>query len=526
MRHHATKQPRRLGGIAVRGLFALAVAALPGCGEQSPTGPEEPAVQAFQTDPLATDFTADQSATNGAAAGSAGLTATRLPKSFFVNPTSGKDTNPGTQALPFKTLARGLSSAIAGDTMRLVSGVYSAATNGERFTNANQQVVVPAGVMILGTPAGDFTTQLRGVAGDFVGLDLKGAATVRDLILVGFGTGVRATQGVQSFKNLIVDKNTFGLDLSGSAKTTLVGGRLFAAQGVAIGAVRVRQQAQFIMDGGTISGSGPNCATGVSAVSLIDAARLTMRNGATIKDIAGVALQMQGTSKATLTSLATIDRNFSQLSGCTPMPGVMTFDSTTLTLKKARILSTGGTNSIGIQPQSRGLLTLDSAQVTGHTGAGIKTFGFPRIVASGSVFKGNTIGIDAALTKDVDLTIIRSTVTNSVIGIRAPFFKLRGSTVASNQIGILMTSPFTDLGQTTDPGQNFIINNSNTGVTFSQDVISGKVGGIFGSGNVWNPRTQGSDANGKYPRQVLDGSSPLASGTNFKLPGFNFLIEF
>jgi hypothetical protein len=44
MRHHATKPPRRLGGLPVRVLFALAVAALPGCGEQSPTGPEEPAV--------------------------------------------------------------------------------------------------------------------------------------------------------------------------------------------------------------------------------------------------------------------------------------------------------------------------------------------------------------------------------------------------------------------------------------------------------------------------------------------------
>jgi hypothetical protein len=89
-----------------------------------------------------------------------------------------------------------------------------------------------------------------------------------------------------------------------------------------------------------------------------------------------------------------------------------------------------------------------------------------------------------------------------------------------------MTSPFTDLGQTGDPGKNLIINNSNTGVTFSQDVINGKVGGIFGSGNIWNARTQGSDENGKYPPQLLDGSSPLASGTNFKLPGFNFAIEF
>jgi hypothetical protein len=521
MRHHATKQPRRLGGLSVRVLFVLAVAALPGCGEQSPTGPEEPAAQAFQTDPLAADLTADQSAASPAVAGSPGLTATRLPKSFFVDPKIGKDTNPGTKSLPFKTLARALSSAIAKDTMRLAIGVYSAATNGERFTGGTQQVLVPAGVTILGTPAEDFTSQLHGGTGQ-TGLKFQGAATVKNLIVTGFTTGIQATQGVQSLKNLTLDQNLVGLDLGGSAKATLVGSTVALAPGVAINGARVRQQAQFIMDGGTITGAGPNCEVTVTGVSLFDAGRVTLKNKAFLKDIAGTALSMRGTSKATLTSFATIDRGFSQLPGCAPLPSVLARDSASLTLKKARVFSSAGKNSIGIELESRAPLTLDSAQVKGHSGAGIRTFGNAKIVASGTLFDANIIGIDAKLTPNASITITGSTVMNNITGIRAPFFKLRNSVVLSNQTGVVLTSPFTDLGQTFDPGNNTITGNTITGVTFDVSVISGGVGGIFASGNTWNPSTQLSDVNGHYPgKPLLNGSSPLATGKNFALPKDN-----
>src|SRR5215216_547180 len=148
-------------------------------------------------------------------------TATRLPKSFFVNPTSGSDANPGTQFKPFKTLAHGLSLAIAGDTLRLAAGLYSAASNGEKFTTSTRQVVVPAGVKIFGTFQAEFTTFLHGAPGDLVGLKLQGAATVRNLFVTGFPTGVTASQGVQSFKNVVLDQNDHGLDLGGSASATL-----------------------------------------------------------------------------------------------------------------------------------------------------------------------------------------------------------------------------------------------------------------------------------------------------------------
>ena len=56
-------------------------------------------------------------------------------------------------------------------------------------------------------------------------------------------------------------------------------------------------------------------------------------------------------------------------------------------------------------------------------------------------------------------------------------------------------------------------------MTFAANVINGGVGGIFASGNTWNPSTQSSDASGHYPAEpLLNGSSPFGSGTNFILP--------
>jgi hypothetical protein len=492
----------------------LAVGALPGCSDQNSTGPEEYAVQPTQHEALTADPAADESV--------AALALTRSPKSFFVNPSSGLDTNPGTKLKPFKTLARGLSTAIAGDTMRLASGTYSAGT-GERFTTGSQQVLVPAGVVILGTPAGDFPSHqfgshLHGSGGE-IGLDFNGAATVRNVILSGFNTGIRATQGVQSLKSLKLRENLVGLEVAGSAKATLVGSTVTLTPAVGFVGVLVRQQAQLIVDGGAVTSPSPNCLVTMTAASLKDAARLTLKNGATLKDIAGTALQMRGTSKATLTSFASIKRNLISLPGCHPLPSVLTLDATSLTLRNADVVNNGGTGSIGIDSRSSALLTLDSAALEGHSGVGLRAQGAFKLVASRATIRQNNIGIDAHLAPDASITVTASTVSFNHAGIRAPFFKLRNSVVSSNDIGIVLTSPFTDLGQTFDPGNNRIAGNTVTGVNFDASIINGRVGGVFASGNTWNARTQDSDSSGHYPlKPLLDELSPFATGKNFVLP--------
>ena len=46
--------------------------------------------------------------------------------------------------------------------------------------------------------------------------------TVRNVALGGFNTGIRATQGVQSFKNVALDQNVVGIGIDGLAQATLL----------------------------------------------------------------------------------------------------------------------------------------------------------------------------------------------------------------------------------------------------------------------------------------------------------------
>jgi hypothetical protein len=503
-------------------LFSMAAAGLVACAGNDTTGPEQPADQVDQAAPIEADLPSTKSEAE-VPAGSLAVTATRLPKSFFVNPHDGSDTNPGSKLKPFKTLARGLSTAISGDTMRLASGDYGAAINGERFTNGSQQVLVPAGVVILGTLAGELTSHLHGTASD-IGLNLKGAATVRNVVLTGFFTGIKAPKGVQVLRNVNLNQNVVGLDVRGSAQATLVGSIVSMAPkpGLIVVGVRLLEQGRFTMSGGTITGGSPNCNLGVIGIDL-GGGQLTLKNAASLKNIAGPALLMKGTTKALLTSSATIDRDFSNVSGgCAPSASVLAGDSSSLTLRNALVSSTLGTQSVGIVSSSRAPLTLENSRVTRHTGAGIKALGNMKLVASGSLIEGNLVGIDAKGAIQPTITITGSTIEKNVIGVRAPFFTLRNSSVSNNSTGIVLTSPFTDLGQTYDPGNNKILNNANTGVQFDPAVIAGKVGGVFASGNTWNPFTQGSDASGQYPGKPLLNNSTPVTGKNFELPGTGF----
>lgn len=63
----------------------------------------------------------------------------------YVNPSTGRDTNSGTQSAPFKTIYRALQQVSSGTTIQLNPGTYNAAS-GEAFP-----VVIPAGVTLLGS---------------------------------------------------------------------------------------------------------------------------------------------------------------------------------------------------------------------------------------------------------------------------------------------------------------------------------------------------------------------------------------
>src|SRR5215207_1424992 len=433
----------RAGSLAARTLAVmLSLAGLTACSDNAPSSPG--------------------SAADGAAPPTVSALVTRLPKKFFVNPATGSDANSGSSTKPFKTLAKALSISIAGDTVKLGPGNYSKSANGEKFSNSTQKVMVPSGVRIEGTlsSTGGNLSALTGELGvlnvvDEVGLNLAGSAIVKNVTLLHFQTGVRGATGQQTLTHLSFTSNPRSVELKGTAKATLKNANFFI-DGVAAVGVSVRDQAQFTMDGGLMT-SGPNvCNLQQLGVAANGTAVVTLKNQATIKNLAGFALSLHNRSKTTLANAVI---NKINLATCSPAASVLAGDSASLRLRlNTKLSSSSGVGAVGIQYSSVGVL----------------------------------------------------------------FFKLRKSTVAGNQRGVVLISPFADLGTVGDPGNNLIINNVLTGVTFLR-VTSGVV---FATGNKWNALTQGADASGHYPAGItINGASPLAHGPNFNMVNLNLAIQ-
>jgi hypothetical protein len=425
---------------------------------------------------------------------------------------------------------KGLSTAISGDTLRLAAGEYNAGT-GEKFTTASRQVSVSAGVKIFGARA-DVLSELQGAPGDLLGLDLKGSTVIRNVLVTGFPNGIRASQGTLTLKNVRVDKARHGLALSGTAKATLSQGVIFVdpdPQNLLVTGIELSQQAQLVLDGGNVVGDPNTCATSARGMTMADASQATIKNIARFSDFSGQSILMWQRTKLTMTGHATIDRLVSLGQGCSPKPQVELHDSATFTLNRASINSSGQIGARGILSESKGLVTLDSAQVLGHSGAGIVLQGTARrLSVTGTLIHDTQTGIDARSVADASILVVSSTLSKNSTAIAAPFVKLRSSLLSENGVGVLITrsAVFSDLGQPGDPGRNVIVKSLLSGVAFSQEVINTGFGAVFASGNTWNAGIQQADGNGQYLKQPLvTGSSPNARGTNFNMPSGGSLFE-
>jgi hypothetical protein len=103
------------------------------------------------------------------------LASSALAQQVWVDATRGNDSNPGTAALPVKSIAKGVSLASTNSTVTILPGLYGAATTAEVF---------PIGV---GTTLPHQGIVIRGVGTVIV--DMGGSATT------GFEIGVSATGG-------------------------------------------------------------------------------------------------------------------------------------------------------------------------------------------------------------------------------------------------------------------------------------------------------------------------------------------
>jgi hypothetical protein len=469
-------------------------------------------------------------------------------KTLNVNPISGADTNPATATAPLKTLTKALSTAVAGDTVKLAGGSYGQGLggtgNGEQIPATGLKV--PSGVTIDGATENGFPIATLLGQGSGVGLNLAGNATVRNLFVgggAGFGIGIYAKNGTQTLSNLFittrspasatVDGVTFngghGILMRGTARTTLGAG---ASQANTTGStillagnggtgVSVNEQARFTMDGGSItSGDQPNCRD-VTGIELHQSAQAALKNMVPrgLRNLAGSALAMTGSSKATVTR-SLIQRALP--AGCTPRPSVEMRDAASFTMQEGALGQNDGLRGAGIETRSSGPLTV---------GANVSLFGFATgisvradgdLLVDRSSIGGNQVGIDAAFAEG-SVTITNSTLAQGgldVIGVIAPTLKMRNTEVSSNGTGIVITGPGADLGTLFDPGNNRILNNVTTSVKIDDAVRSSSVQAV---GNTWEPNTQGADANGRYasPLLLVGGLDPFAQGRNFDVAQFN-----
>ncbi len=71
-----------------------------------------------------------------------------LATTYYVNASTGMDTNPGTSGSPFKTITHAVGVSISADTINVAAGTYNPAL-GESFP-----ITVPSGVQLIGAGAG------------------------------------------------------------------------------------------------------------------------------------------------------------------------------------------------------------------------------------------------------------------------------------------------------------------------------------------------------------------------------------
>ncbi len=456
----------------------------------------------------------------GATPGAQAAPSLSPPQTYYVDPIAGSDANKGTENKPFRTLFKALTTAQPGDTVSLGPGVYSQATNGEQFGTTSQPIPAVSGLTILGALENGLPASTLQGTGSEVGLSLQANTTVKNLKLIHFDRAISAAQGQHSLSNLSLTRNAQGIWVGNFSQTTLAASAISLT--AAATGVLVARTGQFTMDGGSISGSASNCATGTTGLFVFGSGQATLKNGANLTNIAGAALAIQDTGMATLDT-ATISRTLP--SGCTPVASVRAAGSASLTLHSTIVRSMDGTNAGGIEMQDNVQLTLDGGSVSRHTGTAIRVLGTGKLSVNGSSFTSNQIGIDASGAPQASITITGATLQyNKQAGIIAPAFKLRNSSVHDNGVGIKINGPAVDLGTLADVGNNTIQNNTTTGVTFASSISSGSVNAV---GNTWNPNIQGADANGHYTIHMkVIGIGDFAHGTNFDLPNSNFSIQF
>jgi uncharacterized repeat protein (TIGR02543 family) len=136
--------------------------------------------------------------------GNATIQANFFVRNYYVNASTGNDSNAGTSAAPFKTITKALSVAtVSGQIVNAAAGTYNTA-NGETFP-----LYIPAGVTLTGNTAGDGSGVLiQGGGQPSVYSNFISAAVVMENQSVLEGFTVTNNSGITSLpEGVLIDAN-------------------------------------------------------------------------------------------------------------------------------------------------------------------------------------------------------------------------------------------------------------------------------------------------------------------------------
>ena len=170
---------------------------------------------------------------------------------FFVNASSvgsdaGSDANPGTLALPFKTITHALTVATSGSTVQAKPGVYDTLNNGETFP-----IVVPDGVLLIGDEANTGGTSIvgrgpapAGFAAATVtllpgtGSTIAGFAITPDDVSIGHDGLLLRNSSVTLRNNTVSGASRYGVEFDAAKDHVITGNQIVNNSGQGLGFIK------------------------------------------------------------------------------------------------------------------------------------------------------------------------------------------------------------------------------------------------------------------------------------------------
>lgn len=456
------------------------------------------------------------------------------PRGLYVSPT-GSDSNDGTRATPFRTLAHAASVAQAGEVIIPLAGVYDATTQPAFGQFNNVGVRIPDGVSVLPEAPGQVTFRgLQGMGIDFLGSGNIGAIRMEDLtISVRFRRGVGTVVGVD-FSGCGVggggDQSC--VEVRGDAGVTLSplpGGNPDYFHATSYALAGSYESGQLTIRGGRLSGARDTGISGNAAIRAADLSRLVIEDLIMEGNTTPIGIATSGGAQVTITRL-TANGTTGWFLGA--------YGGSNVTLRDSTI--TGFDNAVVVPPNtgSTARVTLDNVRVGWSRVFGIFSgYGTsPRLelvnsqivdAGANAINLGGDFGVTALIMRGSVVTGAPQHAIQLVNG-STPFrLEVRNSTVTRNgQIGFYLAGAANsvfDLGTGSDAGNNAIFDNVLTGSAGHANLrFDGPAGTTaLASGNRWQPFVQGANSQGRFA--ATDGGSAVT--LTGRVTGTNVYIE-